>query len=197
MIKSSIWASFAASRTSAAGRPGSTPVRRRFRGVGSEPCKRGRRCLPISFPAQLGEAQLAECLIGENSDRVGQVQAAGLRPHGDAEAPVWMGLPEPQGQAGGFLAEKEPASVPKLGLGVIPRCLGGGQPKVRNLVFVKEVLYAIIDAQVHHVPIIQPRPLHCPVADVKAQGADQMQTAAGGGAGAGDISRQMQTQAAQ
>lgn len=137
----------------------------------------------------MGEAQLAECLIGENSDRVGQVQAAGLRPHGDAEAPVWIGLPEPQGQAGGFLAEKEPASVPKLGLGVIPRCLGGGQPKVRNLVFVKEVLYAIIDAQVHHVPIIQPRPLHCPVADVKAQGADQMQTAAGGGAGAGDVSR--------
>ena len=93
-----------------------------------------------------------------------------------------------RGRAGGFLAEKEPASVPKLGLGVIPRCLGGGQPKVRNLVFVKEVLYAIIDAQVHHVPIIQPRPLHCPVADVKAQGADQMQAGAGGCRGACNVS---------
>ena len=98
-----------------------------------------------------------------------------------------MGLAEPLGQAGGLLAEEEPAALPKGGLGVVLGRLGGGQPKVRDVVFVEQVLQIIIDPQIHHVPIIQARPLHGPVADVEPQGAHQVQAAAGGGAGAGDV----------
>lgn len=37
------------------------------------------------------------------------------------------------------------------------------------------------------MPIVQARPLHRPVADVEAQGPHQMQPAAGGGTGPGDV----------
>ena len=43
------------------------------------------------------------------------------------------------------------------------------------------------DPEIDQVPIIQPRPLHGPVADVEPQGAHQMQPTAGGGAGPGNV----------
>ena len=45
----------------------------------------------------------------------------------------------------------------------------------------------IRDVDVHQMPVVQPGPLDGPVGDVEAQRADEVQAAAGGGAGAGDV----------
>ena len=49
------------------------------------------------------------------------------------------------------------------------------------------MVQAVIYLEIHHGPVVQPRPAHRPVADVEAQGPDQVEAAAGGGAGPGDI----------
>ena len=51
------------------------------------------------------------------------------------------------------------------------------------------VRYAETDKMgiVHHRPVVQPRPLHGPVGDIKPQGPDQMEPRSGGGAGTGNI----------
>ena len=81
-------------------------------------------------PAQPREPLLAQRLIGQNGHRVGQVQAAGVLPHGDADAALGMGQPELLRQAGGLLSEEQPAAVTESGLGIILRRFGGGQPRL-------------------------------------------------------------------
>ena len=46
---------------------------------------------------------------------------------------------------------------------------------------------ALVVKDLHQMPVVETRPLHGLLRDVEAQGADQVQLAAGGGAGAGDI----------
>ena len=48
-------------------------------------------------------------------------------------------------------------------------------------------LDGVVHPQVQEIPVIQPRPLHRLVRNIEAQGADQMQSGPGDGAGAGDI----------
>ena len=141
----------------------------------------------LPHPGQLREPLLPQGLIGEDRHRVGQVQAPGVRPHGDAYAPVVPPLSQLLGQSGGLLAEHEPAALPEPGLGVVPWGLGGRQPQVRAGVDGKEVVQAVVDAQVHHAPVVQPRPADGLLADVEAQRLHQMEAAAGGGAGAGNV----------
>ena len=132
---------------------------------------------------------LPEGLVGQNGHRVAEIQAAGLLPHGQADAAVIVlpakGLRQPRR----FLAEKQPAVRGELGPGIVPRRLGGGKPQVVLCLRVQgeQCLQAFIVAHPDQVPVVQTRPAHGALGYVKAQGADQMQPAAGGGAGAGDI----------
>ena len=98
-----------------------------------------------------------------------------------------MLLPEPLGKPGGLFAEKQPASILKMGAGVVLGGFGGGQPQVGVGVFRKKVVQAVVHMQVHHGPVVQPRPFDRLFADVEAQGLNEMEAAPGGGAGAGDV----------
>ena len=80
----------------------------------------------LSCAGQMGKTELPQRLIGEDGDRVGQIQAPGVGPHGDAEATVPPALAQVQRQAGRLLAEHEPAALLKLCLGVVLRGLSGG-----------------------------------------------------------------------
>ena len=91
------------------------------------------------------------------------------------------------GQAGRFLAKQEKASVPEGGLGILPGGLGGGQPQVGVGVALKESVQRGVDRDVHHVPVVQSGPLDGLFRNIKAQGFDQVQAAAGGGTGAGNV----------
>ena len=65
---------------------------------------------------------MTQRLIGQDRHGVGKVEAAGVVAHGDTQAARGVGLPEVLGEAGGFLAEEEPAVILKLDLMV---ALGG------------------------------------------------------------------------
>jgi hypothetical protein len=91
------------------------------------------------------------------------------------------------GQARSLFAEKQPAAVPELGVGIIPGRFGRGKPQVWSRIAGEEIIQAGINGEVHHGPVIQAGASDSLLADVKAQGLDEVQTAPGGGAGAGDI----------
>ena len=100
-----------------------------------------------------------------------------------------MGRAECFRQTRRLLAEEQPAALPEPGLTVILGGLGGGQPQVvrRLRVLPEEIVQALIVEYPDQVPVIQAGALHRPVRDVEAQRADQMQIAAGGRTGAGNI----------
>ena len=100
-----------------------------------------------------------------------------------------MGLAEVLRQPRRLLAEKQPAVRRESGLRVILRSLGGGQPQIgqRFGMLAEQIVQPVVVPHLHQMPVVQTGPLHSPVGNIKAQRADQMQTAAGGGAGAGDV----------
>ena len=98
-----------------------------------------------------------------------------------------MGVEEILRQAPGLLAEKEKALVGVIHFRVGPGRFRGEQPHLTDPVPGEEVLQVFVDPNIQQLPVVQPGPLELPVGDLKAQGLDQMQAAAGGGAGAGDV----------
>ena len=63
----------------------------------------------------------------------------------------------------------------------------GGKIKKRALVPGKKVLQTVVIGNVQKMPVIQSGPADSLLRDVEPQGAHQVEPAAGGGAGAGDI----------
>lgn len=100
---------------------------------GSAPDGAGFLFLPGPVPIlyQAGEIQLAEGLIGYRRHGVGQVQAAGLLSHGEADAALGVPLQQRRRQPGRLFPEKEPAAVPVRRVAVPARRPGGGEPQVR------------------------------------------------------------------
>ena len=100
-----------------------------------------------------------------------------------------MGRTERLRQACGLFSEEQPAIRRKPRLGIVLRGLGGGQPEVILCLRVlsKKRIQVLIVRNVHQMPVIQARTLHGPVGNIKAKGADQVQAAAGGSAGPGNI----------
>ena len=153
-------------------------------------CKESRSGVippPPCCPRRTGEPVLLQRFIGQDGHRVCQVQTSGILPHGDADAAAAVFFPQPLGQSGGLLAEHQPAVGGKACLGIVSWGFGRGQPHIGLGMQGEKVLDVVIHRQVHHVPVVQSRPAHRLFADVKAQGADEMQPASGGGAGAGDV----------
>jgi hypothetical protein len=66
---------------------------------------------------------------------------------------------------------------------------GGGEPALlRRLRVPGQKLRQVgVLENLHQMPVVQPRPAHRPLRNVEAQGADQVEAAAGGRAGAGDV----------
>ena len=67
------------------------------------------------------------------------------------------------------------------------RRFGGKIIEIAVFVSLKEIVKIAVIGDVEQVPIIQPRPLHGPVADVEPQRAHQMQPTAGGSTGPGNV----------
>ena len=131
---------------------------------------------------------LFQGLVGEDGHRVGQVQAPGILPHGDADAAVPVALPQPLGQSGGLFAEKQPTTVGKGHIRVVPGRFCGGQPQLGLGMLGEKVVQIAVYRQLHHRPVIQSGPAHGFFTDVESQRFDQMQMAAGGCTSASDIS---------
>ena len=138
---------------------------------------------------QARKSVLAQGLVDAHGHGVAEVQAPGVGHHGQADAPVPVLLPERQGQAGGFLAEEQPAVRREAGGLIGPGRLGGGEPQVplRLRMAAEEVVQALVVEDLHQVPVVQPGPADGLLRDVESQRPDQVQAAAGGGAGAGDV----------
>ena len=79
---------------------------------------------------QTGETVLPQRFIGENGDRVCQIQASCVFIHGNADTLFPEPFPEIRRQSGSLLAEEQPAVRREPGCGVVLRCLGSGQPKI-------------------------------------------------------------------
>jgi len=143
----------------------------------------------LARPGQAGEALLLQGLIGEDGDGVREVQAARFGAHGQADAAVGVRKAERLGQPRRLLAEEEPAVTRQVGLTVILRGLGGGEPEVllRFRVLREERGQIFIVAHGDEVPVIQPRALDGAVGNIEAERADEVEVAAGCGTGARDI----------
>ena len=137
---------------------------------------------------QTGKFLLAQGLEHGDGDAVAQVQAPGLGTHGDAHAAVPMLLQKGFGQALRLLAEKQVAAIGKLRLGVAPGGLGGQAPHLTHIVSGEEIVQAFVIEDLHQMPVVKTGTADRLFGDVEAQGPDQVQPGAGGGAGAGDIS---------
>ena len=114
----------------------------------------------------------------------------GVRDPGDADAALAVFLPQPLRQSRGFLAEHQ-RHVParEIGLGIGARGLGRGEKEIGVAVFGKIRVQVLVDMQIDQVPVIQPAALDRLVGDIKAQRFNEMQSCAGGGAGARDRPR--------
>jgi hypothetical protein len=91
-------------------------------------------------------------------------------------------------QACSLLAKEKPAAIPELGVGVVLGCLGSGEPQVWSRIAGEKIIQAGIDRQIHHGPVIQAGAFDRFLTDVEAQRLNEVQPAARGGAGPGDIS---------
>ena len=93
------------------------------------------------------------------------------------------------GQALRLLAEHQIAAVRIVCLVILPRRLCRKEAEAADVVFREKVVEVFIDAHIDQIPVVQPRTLDRLVRNIKAERLDQMQDAAGGGAGAGDVAR--------
>ena len=96
---------------------------------------------------------------------------------------------EVQGQTGRLFPKKEPAIRCEAGLLIRAGGLGGGEPRLRRGLGMAagEVVQVFVICHLYQVPVVQTCPAHGALRDIEAQGADQMETAAGSSAGAGDV----------
>jgi hypothetical protein len=145
------------------------------------------------FTAQLPAVQLAQCFIKDNAGGAGQVEAADCaarrrnRQGATAEASDHLG-----GQAMSFAAEQEAiailiadARVDGFGSGregkdAKRRAAGVGPSPLERGV-------GVVPAHVNGVPVIEPGAAQRAIIQPEAQAADQMQSRAGRGAQAGDV----------
>lgn len=104
-------------------------------------------------------------------------------PHRDADTPVRVLPAKSLRQPRSFLPKEQPAIISKDCLGIVPWRFRRGQPQIRGRIDFKEVVQPLIDLKIHHIPVIQPGPTHGFFTDIKTQRLDQMEAAAGSGAG--------------
>ena len=137
---------------------------------------------------QSGVIQLAQSLKDRNRHTVGKVQAAGIGFHRNANAAIPVRFQKIFRQPLGLFAEEQVAILGKFRFRIAPRCFCGKTPHLLYIVLLKEVIQIFIIPDFHHMPIVQTRAFYSFIRNVKAQRTDQVQTAAGGGTGTGDIS---------
>ena len=141
----------------------------------------------FSVVEQVWEGKLTKGLIDRNGHGVAQIQAPGLAAHGNPDSLVIMLCQKGLGKSSGLLAEKQVAAVGIGGLRVAPGSFGGQAPHLTHLVPGEEILQIGVVQHLHHMPVVQSRPAHGPLGDVKSQRTDQVQAASRGGTGAGNV----------
>ena len=98
-----------------------------------------------------------------------------------------MGFQKCFRQSFGFLAEEQVASVFEICLGVAPGRFRGQTPHLPYFVTGEKVIQIFVISDLDQVPVIQSGASDSFLRNVKAQGSDQVQMAAGGSAGTGNI----------
>ena len=104
------------------------------------------------------KGKLPQRFVHGDGHRVAQVQAPGLRTHGNAQALLIVRCQKGLRKALGLLAEKEIAAVLKFRLGIAPGGFRGQTPHLPDLVFPEEILQILILKDLHHMPVIQSCP---------------------------------------
>jgi hypothetical protein len=87
----------------------------------------------------------------------------------------------------GPFSEEKVASVFIGSFRVGTGSLCGKAPHLLYFISMKEIVQVFIVDDFHQIPVVQTGTLHSLLGNVEAQRANQMQSAAGGGTGAGDI----------
>ena len=136
---------------------------------------------------KMGELHLPQRLEDGHGHGIAEVQAPSLRPDGNAQAALRVLGEKCFRQTLGLLTEDQVAVGGKPRRGIRAGRLGGEEPEVLRAGTGEEILPAFIDLHVHQMPVVESRTLDSLVRNIKPQGLDEMEHAAGGGTGTGDI----------
>ena len=136
---------------------------------------------------QSREIDLTQGFIDGDGHRIAQVKAPGIGSHGDADTIFVMLRQKILRQSFGFLAEEEVAAILEVCFRIAPGCFGGQTPHLTYIIFGEEIGKVFVVINLYHVPVIQSCPTNRLFGDVKAKRTDQMEPAAGGCTGAGDV----------
>jgi hypothetical protein len=98
-----------------------------------------------------------------------------------------MGFQKVFGKTLGLFSEEEVTSVGVACFRIGPGGFGRQAPHLADIVFGEEIIQIIVVAHIYHVPVIQTSPSNGFFRDVETERTDQVQGAAGGCAGPGNV----------
>ena len=113
---------------------------------------------------QMGKLQLPQRFKHTHGNGIAQVQGTGLLPHGDADAVGAVCLQKVLRQPPRFPSEEEEAAVPIIRLGIASRRLGGKQAHLPDGIAREQLVQIFVNADIHQMPVVQPRPADGPAA---------------------------------
>ena len=134
-------------------------------------------------------AALPPRLVHRHGDGVRQIQRADLPHHGQAHGGIVPGGKERFGQALGLLPEYQKIALAVTYVAVYLGGLGGKEEKPPLGIEGEQLFDAVVIGDIDILPVIQPRALQILIRHFEPQRADEVQTAARGRAGAGDVAR--------
>jgi hypothetical protein len=123
-----------------------------------------------------------------DADRGGEIEAAGGREHGNAEAVVRILAKEGFGEAFGFATEDQEVAVLEIGIPKGVGGFGGEHPGTGPLPHpVEKVGPGIPNADIAFVPVVHARAAKGFFIEGKSEGSDKVETGSGRLAEAGDV----------
>ena len=143
--------------------------------------------MQLAFGEQFRIAPLPQDLIASDRDRIREVQRPRLVDHRDPHAAVGIPHQDVLRDTARFLAEDDVRAVGVGDLAVDMPRLGGEEKVFSAFCFFKEIVDTVVVGDVDEIPVVESRAFEVAVGDLKAERTHQMQSGAGGGAGAGDV----------
>lgn len=132
-------------------------------------------------------AQLSQCLIEDDGNGVGKVQAAHpLSHHRDTVGSILMGVEEFLGKPTSLRTEDEEILFLKVSLRIGNFRPLGKEKEPTAPLFLKKVLPGVVQADIDVLPVVKAGPLEMLVVDFESQGGHEVERRIGGGAETGD-----------
>ena len=130
---------------------------------------------------QSRKVQLPQSLEQHYVGRIGEVERPqpGIRAHRDSYRPLLIGFDEVTRQACGLAPEENHVLITELRFGIelIPFC--SGKPHPAALIFLKELVKALVHFEFYIRPVIQPRPSQALLIKAESQWLHKVQHAVG------------------